>query len=432
MRRGLKYKVIAFLAALLSVFALAGCGKLNDTLDDVLNQYDVKSQVTYYAGEKGWFGKEASGELVRTLDLYYKSAQKPFAVGMAEASSGSVSLQSDDYEIVGWKVVETDENGNPKFADESKTTPIVTSEDFDFSKSLEDGKHYHVAAVWQKKEMLDIKLLEGSLSFTLTEDGAETSHSYAAGDIIASVSYGTQTSISRIGNPLKTGGAYTFLEYYADAAGTTVASWPIQRNGTGENKVVYAKFLEGEWELLKTASDVRKTFTSSNLKGNYYLCNDIDCSSLSALAPLTSFAGTLNGNGHKISNLKFLKAQISTGKYAIFGEIKETASIQNITFENVSLTYKTRPGSSEDRPNLAELYFVFTKIENGATVENVTFDGGSVTVELSKRFIIENMMSNLGDEWQLTNWKFGGFASDEAYTGMTVVNVTEPAPPVED
>lgn len=432
MRKTFKHKVIAFLAALLSVFALAGCGKLNDTLGDVLGKYNVKSQITYYSGEEGWFGKAANGELIRTLDLYYKSAQKPFAVGMKETTSGAANLESNDYEIVDWVLVQTDADGNPMFEDEAKTQPKLTNQSFDFSKVLEDGKHYYIAAVWQRKEMLDIKLLNESLAFTLTVEGQETNYSYSAGDVIQSVSYGTGTSISRISNPLNTNGAYTFLEYYLDAEGTSVANWPIQRNGNGENKVVYAKFLEGEWELLKTASDVRKAFASSNMKDNYYLCNDIDCSSLSSLTPLTSFAGTIEGNGYKISNLKFVKAQISTGKYAIFGDIKATASIKNITFENVNLTYKTRPGSSDDAPNFAELYFAFTKIENGAMVENVRFEGGSVIIDLAKKFIIENMMDNVGDEWRLTNWLFGGFTSDTDYTEITVVNVTPPAPPVEE
>ncbi len=420
MRRGLKHKIIALLMLLFSVFALAGCGKLNNTLDDVLNQYDVKSQVTYYAGEEGWFGKAANGELVRTLDLYYKSAQKPFAVGMSEVTSGSLNLESNDYEIVGWKIVQTDTEGKPLFADEGKVVPLTTDEYFDFTKTLEDGRHYYIAAVWQKKEMLDIKLLNESLSFTLEE----MQYSYSAGDVLQSVSYGTGTSISRISNPLKTDGAYTFLEYYADAEGTTVASWPIQRNGTGENKVIYAKFLEGEWELLKEASDVRKTFSSSNLKGNYYLCNDIDCSSLSSLAPLTSFAGTLEGNGYKISNLKFYKAQIRDGsEYAIFGQVKETAQIKNIIFENVNVTYKTM------KTGETKLYLAFTKLENGATVENVAFDGGSITVELGTEFYVSNMMGSVGDEWTFTNWQFGGFTSDETYTGITVTNVALPAPP---
>lgn len=424
MKKSIKTKAIAILMLLFSLFMFAGCGKLNDTLDDVLGEYNVKSQITYYSGEEGWFGKAANGELIHSFDLYYKHGQKPFAVGMSQAISGAANLESNDYEIVDWVLVQTDTDGNPLFEDEEKTQPKRTNQSFDFTKALEDGKHYHIAAVWQKKEMLDIKLLEGSLSFSLTVDGAEVNYSYNAGDIISSVGYGTQTSIARISNPLKTGDAYTFLEYYADEAGTTVASWPIQRNGNGVNKVVYAKFLEGKWELLKEASDVRKTFTSSNLKGNYYLCNDIDCSTLSALAPLSSFAGTLNGNGHKISNLKFLKTKINDGSYSILGTIKETAKISDITFENVSVTYKTM------KSGVANFYFAFSQMENGAQIENVSFDGGSMVIELGSAFTAQNIM--VGDEWLLTNWMFGGFASDAEYTGMTVVNVTPPAAPAED
>ena len=102
MKKSIKTKAIAILMLLFSLFMFAGCGKLNDTLDDVLGEYNVKSQITYYSGEEGWFGKAANGELIHSFDLYYKHGQKPFAVGMSQAISGAANLESNDYEIVDW------------------------------------------------------------------------------------------------------------------------------------------------------------------------------------------------------------------------------------------------------------------------------------------------------------------------------------------
>ena len=82
------------------------------------------------------------------------------------------------------------------------------------------------------------------------------------------------------------------------------------------------------------------------------------------------------------------------------------------------------------KSGVANFYFAFSKVENGAQIENVSFDGGSMVIELGSAFTAQNIM--VGDDWLLTNWMFGGFASDAEYTGMTVVNVTPPAAPAED
>lgn len=438
MKRSLKTKLIVLCVMLFSVFLFAGCGKLNDTLDDVLDKYKVEAQVTYYSGEEGWFGKSADGALIRSLDLYYKADQKALNIGIAEITSGTVTLSSNDYEVVDWLIVKTDEQGNPLFEDEENSIPQTTGESFDFSKKLESGKHYYLSAVWRVVEKLDVKLLNSDLTFTLNE----VTYNYKAGDIIASFSYGTSGSISDPGTPVKTNDAYTFLEYYTDAEGTTVAQWPISRKNTGENNVVYAKYLEGEWTLLKKANDVMKMFTSSTLKDNYYLFNHIDCSSLSSsLTPLTKFSGKFYGNGYTISNINFIKTKVSSGSYAVFGEITEGAEIKDVTFSNIKVSYETRSGSSAEEPNFASFYLAFTSLASGARVENVTFDGGSVQITLAKNFIIENMMNDVGDAWTLTNWQFGGFDSDSAYvayqdglgyTGVTVTNIAAPAQPTEE
>ena len=426
MKRSLKTKWIALCVTLFCVFLFVGCGKLNNTLEDVLDKYQVKSQVTYYSGEEGWFGKDADGNLIRSLDLYYKADQKALNIGISQTTSGTVSLSSNEYEVVDWLIVKTDADGVPLFEDEEKSIPQTTGESFDFTQTLETGKHYYLSAVWRVVEKLDVKLLNDDFAFTL--NGV----TYNAGEVITSISYGTSDSLSRPGAPVTTNGAYTFVEYYADAAGTTVAQWPISRNNTGENNVVYAKFIEGEWTLLKKASDVMKMFTSSNVKDNYYLFNDINCSSLSSLAPISKFSGKLYGNGYTISNLKIVKTKVSSGAYALFGEITESAEIENVTLENVNVTYETRSGSSEDSPNFASFYFAFTKLAESAKIENVTFKGGSMSIDLAKNFIIENMMDNVGDAWTLTNWQFGGYETDAAYAGITMTDIVAPAQPVEE
>lgn len=403
MKKTIKTKLIAVFIALFSLFFVAGCGKLNDTLDDVLEEYQVTSQITYYAGEEGYFGNDVSGNLIRTRTLYYKTAQKPLAIGLVDVGN-AITLSSTEYEIIGWEIVKTDAEGNPLFEDDAKIIPQSTGEAFDFSKTLEDGKTYHLVAVWQMVEKLDVKLLDSGFNFVV---GGKT---YSAGDILNSFSYSKSGTVSRPKTPLDTGNAYTFLEYYTDAAGTTVATWPIARNNNGENKVVYARFLEGKWSLLKTAMDVSNMFTAGT--ANYYLCNDIDCTGME-FGVLSQFSGKLQGNNFKISNLNFAATKINADT-SILGVITQTAQIKDVTFENVTLTLRTMSSG------IARLYFVFTKLATGAMVENVAINGGAFYIDSGDNFVIENTADN---------WLFGGYATDADYTGITVTNVAAPSTP---
>ena len=82
----------------------------------------------------------------------------------------------------------------------------------------------------------------------------------------------------------------------------------------------------------------------NNLAGNYCLANDIDASAKPNFAPVgspsTPFTGTLNGNGHVISNLTIKSAQQYIG---LFG-VTSAAVIGNLTLLNVNV--RGTPGSA--------------------------------------------------------------------------------------
>ncbi len=74
----------------------------------------------------------------------------------------------------------------------------------------------------------------------------------------------------------------------------------------------------------------------SDSTDSYVLANDIDCSSIANFTPINYFAGTINGNGHTISNLT-----INQDIDSPIGFIQTAAggtSISNLSFKNVDIT----------------------------------------------------------------------------------------------
>ncbi|MDR0414522.1 MAG: hypothetical protein LBH84_03810, partial [Prevotellaceae bacterium] len=75
----------------------------------------------------------------------------------------------------------------------------------------------------------------------------------------------------------------------------------------------------------------------NGLSGSYVLDNDIDLSG-SDWTPLGDFTGTLDGNGHVISNMTIDVIKNGT---AFFTRITGNAVVANLGFENASVTNKT-------------------------------------------------------------------------------------------
>ena len=138
--------------------------------------------------------------------------------------------------------------------------------------------------------------------------------------------------------------------------------------GTGTIKV-YTKWLEGTWFKISTAKQFKD---NSRLDGNYIILNDLDFKGVSwnnALAT-KEFTGTIVGNGHKLSNITVSQGDIGQMRGGIFGELGASATIQNVTFEN--LTYKLQTGSKN---NGASFGLLAGAISADATLENVSVSG---------------------------------------------------------
>lgn len=135
---------------------------------------------------------------------------------------------------------------------------------------------------------------------------------------------------------------------------------------------MYAETLEGNYVVLRTASDITKISAGSDV----FVYKDIDMSTYTRSVSLPStFNGSIYGNNKTISNLTIEKeletTETSNNNFGIFNTIGSTAVISNLTIENAS--YKvvfTNPRLSQMNIGLFA-----GAVMSGAKLENVHISG---------------------------------------------------------
>ena len=142
---------------------------------------------------------------------------------------------------------------------------------------------------------------------------------------------------------------HTFLNAYYDAAGTqAVAENAIAHpavlnpeNATVENAVLqlYVDWTEGDWYRIYTAEQFADNFSPN---GSYEICADLDFSEevWPTAAMYGNFTGTINGNGHTISNVNLTQTDNSKTNAGLFGQLSETTQLNDVTFQNVTFTVR--------------------------------------------------------------------------------------------
>lgn len=402
MKGKFKNKLIVLLLALLSLFVFGGC-TLTDGLEDVLSDRNLTAQVTYYANG-GAFGNN-----VKEKNFYYPENAKAINISQTSITSGSIKIERAGYELVGWYFVELDGNGQPVFENEEEGVYKLEDE-VNFNQLLQKGDHWIVAAKW--RALVGIKVVmvceEGAtVEVGQAKDGITAgATSFTNGDEIGELSYSSK-GVANLSTALPDSKlftvkdkAFTFLSYYMDAACTVPAPNSVTRGE--EDITIYAKYLTGNWNLVKEAGDLSDMFKGK--AENYYLVNDIDYTGKGLIQPSKDFKGVIQGNGHTISNLKIGKTLLASDtQISMFGNIAQGAKIENITFENVTMEYTAK---TELFP---EIYGVFTSLAEDATIENVTIRG-TLSFSGPGQSAASNMMSGY------THCLFGGYASDAVYT----------------
>lgn len=144
---------------------------------------------------------------------------------------------------------------------------------------------------------------------------------------------------------------YTFTGVYLDDQGTqavdtaTIAHIGSVNfdNGTVSNGTMklYVDWMEGEWFHIYTAEQFVDNI-KMNLNGNFVIHEDLDFSDEIWPTNLAegSFGGTIEGNGHTFKNISLNQNNMSKTSSGLFGQLKDTAEISDLTFDNVTYTVK--------------------------------------------------------------------------------------------
>ena len=142
---------------------------------------------------------------------------------------------------------------------------------------------------------------------------------------------------------------YTFAGAYYDADGSVpINGETLQHSGkmdfelgatVGGKMKVYVDYLEGEWFHIYTAEQFVK---NAKLNGNYVIHNDLDFDGLIWPTVLVqgNFGGTIQGNGHTFKNISADQTNNSKTNAGLFGTLKNTAKIEDLTFDHVTFTIK--------------------------------------------------------------------------------------------
>ncbi|MBQ8429774.1 MAG: hypothetical protein IJX30_06755 [Clostridia bacterium] len=415
MKRKSRISLLLSLMALASLFIFTGC-KLGVTKQEILDRYDLSSCITYYVNaDKATFEPIAATE----RNIYYKTGQTPYVI-----PESKISYENHIFD--GWYEIQCDGNGAPipvetfKDKDGNVTHSSYTlTQEADFSP-MEEGEHRYYAAKWLTRTRVRVQLVLDDENAKVVIDKEKVSGDFFApiqdkeevahGDEIMTFSYdgssGTLPSFTAK-LPVKDN-SHTFVAYYADEACTTPVAWPIKEQE--EDVYIYAKYITGKWTVINSTSGVTQLFNQiGSAKARFYLACDVDCSILAGgISAATKVACEIQGNGFALKNLTVTRnnGDGEVNKTSIFGQITETAVLNNIRFENLTFECKFN-----QKPDMQNYYYLFNSLDKAAKIENVTISG-SMLMYNHDGVLLTNVKEG-------KNFIFGGYETDQAYLTET-------------
>ncbi len=368
MIKKVKTKLLVLLACLAALFLLGGC-TLGLTLKELIDENNLVAQVSYYAN-----GGKFDGSM-NVKEMYYKENSPILDIG--NNADAKIKIENTGFDFAGWYYIETDSSGN-----------LVKKEDgsykllqkVDFTERIQKGEHWHIAAGWSTKVVLNIQLVcDAGVELTMDVGGEEKT--VTNGAIIDNRPYDPATDsvrVSAIPSLTDKNANYIFVEYYEDEACTKPVSVVYKEDGQQTDGVVYARYIEKSWTVVKNANAVKSMFFNATADKKYWLAKDVDLKG-EEIKNNSNFACELQGNGFTIKNLKVNDKEVADNYVgSLFGDIAATAVIQNVTFENVIAQYAY---ARNDRSGV-ELYFVCRSIADGATI-NAIFAGENSQMKIT-------------------------------------------------
>lgn len=192
---------------------------------------------------------------------------------------------------------------------------------------------------------------------------------------------------------------YTFSSAYYDAAGTIpVDTEQVVHSGTvdyatgtaeGSAMTLYIDWTEGEWYHIY---NVEQFLDNASVSGNYVLHADLDFTDEIWPTSLMygNFSGSIQGNGHTMRNIQVTQTNNSKVNAGLFGNLTETASLTDLTLENVTFTIQ-----SGTRVVGTSYGLLAGTLSASAELENVTIADSTLQIDSSCYFGVEEYVIGL-------------------------------------
>ena len=146
------------------------------------------------------------------------------------------------------------------------------------------------------------------------------------------------------------------------------------------NLDIYINWKEGDWYKISTAEQFAE---SASVNGCYEILADLDFTDVNWPTSFVygNFQGTIIGNGHSFKNISVTHDNANKSNIGLFGNITETASITDLTFESVSLTLEK--GSTKADVNIG---LFAGSISDKATLTNVVLKNSTLAISSDAYF----------------------------------------------
>ena len=192
---------------------------------------------------------------------------------------------------------------------------------------------------------------------------------------------------------------YTFDSVYYDAEGTMLVETAEvahtgtvnYENGTAENGTMdlYINWTEGEWFHIY---NVEQFLDNASVTANLVLHADLDFTGEIWPTSLMygNFSGSIQGNGHTISNVELTQTNNSKVNAGLFGNLTENAGLTDLTFENVTFTIQ-----AGTRVVGTSFGLLSGTISGEAQLENVTITGSRLQIDSASYFGVDEYVIGL-------------------------------------
>lgn len=178
---------------------------------------------------------------------------------------------------------------------------------------------------------------------------------------------------------------YTFESVYLDAQGTQpVAEGSVthpavlnSETATVENGTMklYVQYRTGQWYRITSAKQFADNFS---LNGCYEILADLDFTDVIWPTGMMygSFTGTVNGNGHTVSNVTIEQTNNSKVNAGLFGQLGTDSILKDVTFDNITFTVK-----SGTRVAGTAYGLLAGTVTDGATLDGVQITNSTLQID---------------------------------------------------